>query len=674
MTSSTYTADTYEVVGEGCMSTAAHERHLGYIPDHETKVDLLRNEAIATTVINLITRSDDRPITIGVHGYWGAGKSSVLEMIAARFPDQGKDTLIIRYNGWQFQGFEDAKIALIEGIVQDLIENRSLATKAADQVRNILKRIEWLKVAKRTGGLAFNLLTGMPSPDQISDIIGFVGSKLGSPAEMLTKENAEAVVEEAKGYWKEKGESPSVPNEIRAFRAAFKDLMAAANIKKLVVLVDDLDRCLPETAIETLEAIRLFVMLPNTAFVIGADENMIKYAVTKHFPNLPEGEVAAEYPRAYLEKLIQVPFRIPSMGDAETRTYLTLLVVGSIIGETSNEFENLLKTATDYMSKPWEQKSISEAEVRKALEDRYDEQIKSAVITVHQIAPVLATGTSGNPRHVKRFVNALNLRLQVSEARGFGDAIDQAVLAKIMLAEYFLPETMFNLIAREVAASLDGKSPSLGELEQAVFGARDEPAADEKEAKAALAPIATGVVLQWTADAKIRRWAETLPALANVSLKPYLFVINDVKNHTASAALLDPHLLEIVVKLNEGSFSAKSISKDLRALSPPESGKVYDEARLRLLSATDLMTKPPLFEGIVTFVETLQHFESRYLDLLEELQPSKISGWIASGHDAAVKSAAGQARLVAVLDKWSKSSNPALRGFASQAHKLKAGK
>ncbi|CUX58278.1 hypothetical protein AGR8A_pTi20061 [Agrobacterium fabrum str. J-07] len=69
--------------------------------------------------------------------------------------------------------------------------------------------------------------------------------------------------------------------------------MTAAGIRKLVVHVDDLDRGPPGTAIETLEAIRLFVMLPNTAFVIGADENVIN-AVTKHFPNLPEGEVAAE--------------------------------------------------------------------------------------------------------------------------------------------------------------------------------------------------------------------------------------------------------------------------------------------------------------------------------------------------------------------------------------------
>ncbi len=452
------------------MGQALGKRRLGYISDHQTKVDLLRNEAIAATVINIIMGGDDRPLTIGVHGYWGAGKSSVLEMIADKVPEHGDGVLVIRYNGWQFQGFEDAKIALIEGIVHDLIESRPWLTNAGEQVRNILTRIDWLKMAKRSGGLAFNLLTGMPSPDQLSDLVGFIGSKLGSASDLLTADNAKAIAEEAKDYWKDKGESPSVPAEIRAFRDAFEDLMKAAKITKLVVLVDDLDRCLPETAIETLEAIRLFVMLPKTAFVIGADENMIKYAVTKHFPNLPEGDIAAEYPRAYLEKLIQIPFRIPAMGDAETRTYLTLLVVGALAGETSSGFTELLKVATAYMSKPWEQKSISETDVKRALGSGFDEEIKSAVIMVQQIAPVLAAGTNGNPRHVKRFVNALNLRLQVAEARGFGAAIDQAVLAKIMLAEQFLPETMFNKIAREAGSSHNGVSPSLASLEREILG------------------------------------------------------------------------------------------------------------------------------------------------------------------------------------------------------------
>ncbi|CUX58273.1 hypothetical protein AGR8A_pTi20060 [Agrobacterium fabrum str. J-07] len=89
------------------------------------------------------------------------------------------------------------------------------------------------------------------------------------------------------------------------------------------------------------------------------------------------------------------------MGHAETRTYLTLLVVGSIVGETSEGFEILLNTTADYMSRPWEQNSISEADVRDALGYGYDDQIKGAVINVHQIAPVLATGTSGKPRPPK---------------------------------------------------------------------------------------------------------------------------------------------------------------------------------------------------------------------------------------------------------------------------------
>jgi len=86
------------------------------LTDNETRVDLLNNEAIATTIIALLREQPTRPITIGVHGDWGAGKSSILEMIEAGL-DGKDDTLCLKFNGWRFQGFEDAKIALIEGIV-----------------------------------------------------------------------------------------------------------------------------------------------------------------------------------------------------------------------------------------------------------------------------------------------------------------------------------------------------------------------------------------------------------------------------------------------------------------------------------------------------------------------------------------------------------------------------
>lgn len=105
------------------------------LTDNETKVDLLNNEVIAATIIELLREKPDHPVTIGVHGDWGAGKSSVLEMIEAGFAGQ-TDVLCLKFNGWRFQGFEDAKIALIEGIVTGLIEKRPALKKAEAAIKD----------------------------------------------------------------------------------------------------------------------------------------------------------------------------------------------------------------------------------------------------------------------------------------------------------------------------------------------------------------------------------------------------------------------------------------------------------------------------------------------------------------------------------------------------------
>lgn len=105
------------------------------LTDNETKVDVLNNEANATTIIGPQREKPDHPVTIGVHSDWGAGKSSVLEMIEVGFA--GNDhVLCLKFNGWRYQGFEDAKIALIEGIVTGLVETRPAMTKAAGAVKD----------------------------------------------------------------------------------------------------------------------------------------------------------------------------------------------------------------------------------------------------------------------------------------------------------------------------------------------------------------------------------------------------------------------------------------------------------------------------------------------------------------------------------------------------------
>ncbi len=139
--------------------------------------------------------------------------------------------------------------------------------------------------------------------------------------------------------------------------------------------------------------------------------------------------------------------------------------MGSLVGEESDQFKTLLKKAEGYMSTPWLQKSIGDSEVAEALGNAYDSDVVAAVTMINQISAILASGTKGNPRNVKRFLNSLTLRLAVAKERGFESAIDSQVLAKIMLAEQFFPD-VFEEIAREVGTSPDGISPSLQRLEQ----------------------------------------------------------------------------------------------------------------------------------------------------------------------------------------------------------------
>ena len=128
---------------------------------------------------------------------------------------------------------------------------------------------------------------------------------------------------------------PKTPTSevVRRFRKEFSDLLRnEAKVEQLVVLIDDLNRYLPATAIETLEAIRLFLFVPNHV-VISTDEGMVEYAVRQALPRTcPRATGSVPYARNYLKSFIRVPFRIPALGTQETRIYVLLLLIETIVG------------------------------------------------------------------------------------------------------------------------------------------------------------------------------------------------------------------------------------------------------------------------------------------------------------------------------------------------------
>ena len=653
------------------------------LTDNETKVDLLNNEAIATTIIKLLRDRPDRPVTVGVHGDWGAGKSSVLEMIEAGFDGEEK-VLCLKFNGWRFQGFEDAKIALIEGIVTGLIEKRPALTRAGEAVRAVFRRIDWLKIAKRAGGLAFAAATGVPSPDLIHSAMGAIEGFMADPTKLATKENAEKAMGEVKELLKEKadGESTNVPEEINAFRKAFDDLLDKAGVEQLVVLIDDLDRCLPDTAIETLEAVRLFVFTSHTAFVVAADEAMIEYSVRKHFPDLPDTTGPQSYARNYLEKLIQVPFRIPALGDTETRIYVTLLLVGAKLGDDEPAFNDLIAAARERLKRPWIGGTLDAATVRKALGNKAP-RANNALALSDQIGPILASGTKGNPRQIKRFLNTLVLRQRTAEARGFGDDVKLPVLAKLMLAERFIPR-LFDQIAAAAATSPDGKCADLAALEAA---ATEPPEVTKAPAKkpsgekgdGPKAPKLEMVKTQdspqlgeWLSSQAIKSWAAVLPAVGGEDLRPYLFVAKDRKDYFGAASVLG-HLAGVVEQLFGGKFAVQGLEGDLKRLAPPEAAQVFEAVRGRIVGTDSFGTEPPGAAGLAVLVKAHPALQGGLLDFLEALPRDRLGPWACGGWEGVLKDIDAGPRFDRLLQAWGKDGGAVLKAAASAVLRTRQG-
>lgn len=645
------------------------------LTDNETKVDLLNNEAIATTIIKLLRDRPDRPVTVGVHGDWGAGKSSVLEMIEAGF-DGDEKVLCLKFNGWRFQGFEDAKIALIEGIVTGLIEKRPALTRAGEAVRAVFRRIDWLKIAKRAGGLAFAAATGVPSPDLIHSAMGAIEGFMADPTKLATKENAEKAMGEVKELLKEKadGESTNVPEEINAFRKAFDGLLDKAGVEQLVVLIDDLDRCLPDTAIETLEAVRLFVFTSHTAFVVAADEAMIEYSVRKHFPDLPDTTGPQSYARNYLEKLIQVPFRIPALGDTETRIYVTLLLVGAELGEDEPAFNHLIAAARERLKRPWIGGTLDAATVRKALGNKAP-RANNALALSDQIGPILASGTKGNPRQIKRFLNTLVLRQRTAEARGFGDDVKLPVLAKLMLAERFIPR-LFDQIAAAAATLPDGKCADLAALEAA---ATEPPEVTKAPAKkpsgekgdGPKAPKLEVVKTQdspqlgeWLSSQAIKSWAAVLPAVGGEDLRPYLFVAKDRKDYFGAASVLG-HLAGVVEQLFGGKFAVQGLEGDLKRLAPPEAAQVFEAVRGRIVGTDSFGTEPPGAAGLAVLVKAHPALQGSLLDFLEALPRDRLGPWACGGWEGVLKDVDAGPRFDRLLQAWGKDGGATLKAASA---------
>lgn len=326
--------------------------------------------------------------TIGIYGQWGTGKTSMLRQIKKVLDEQPSDAKplvhTVWFNPWQFVADEHLIIPFFHTLIDSLdrsvnpleappaqmgpLEPRGHAASLVEKIRNIPEAIAY---GMTEGQSKMDFLGAMPIPWNSKTLSRNVSGGQTS-----------SVYDAAKAY------ESIYYNLIQVLRDATRDLDF-----KVVVFIDDLDRCLPERAVQLLESLKVLLDLPNFVFVIGVARDVIERGVRVRYSDLYRDGTREDLPDIeveYLDKIIQFPFSLPTPDPEKLKKGILLEQLKKLEG-----FEGF----------------------------------------VDRIFNVLGS----NPRTLKRFINVVSFSTSLAERKLKKGNYNPELIVKITLIAYVFP-------------------------------------------------------------------------------------------------------------------------------------------------------------------------------------------------------------------------------------------
>lgn len=587
--------------------------------DVEAEVDLLNHGIVARAAAGLVSDAGGAPLTIGISGGWGAGKSTLVKLIGAELHadsdaqqkagNKKPPYVLLEFNAWLYQGYEDARHALLDVVTDKLLEVAKKDETKSQKVLAFVKRVRILKTLKFLAPVAAQVATGAAVGGPVGGLIGAVSGFLTASGNLADRKDELAAIKNAYDELQpelkdlvDARKDRSLPQEIQGLRDAFEKLLEELDIT-LVVLVDDLDRCLPDTAISTLEAMRLLLHVKRSAFIIAADENMIRGAVKAHFKGI---EIESGLVTSYFDKLIQVPLRVPRLGVNEVKAYVVLLMAE--LAERKGRLTHgvLLQGQKIILEKLKE--SWSTGLTREMLNQAFGQEahlIATELDIADQLAPLLATSEeiSGNPRLIKRFLN--NLMLRQTMAKAMGMTLPFAEFVKVQLLERCASDPAFEFLTKAVAASADGKAAFLESLEQAAGKGEKYESPDAS----------------WSAPF-YEQWVKLSPQLSAVDLRPLLHLSRDKALALAAYDELSAQAKKVLAAAMATDGRSRALVAQLKTLAEPEASKVL--VRLVRHARTDQWSEASI-KRCFNIPEAFEHLGSQLSAALAEVPIERVT-------------------------------------------------
>jgi KAP family P-loop domain/Tetratricopeptide repeat len=308
-------------------------------------------------ILKEVLLAADTPLVIALYGPWGSGKTSMMKQLQYELdpPDHTSSRLAatVWFVPWEHARDKQPAVSLLHAIRRDLGLQKDPVVRRA--------------------------LTAIATAITEEVRVPYLGLSLGR-IQANYRQLAEQDVERR--------------SEQSLLRERFSDVIRAARRKcndmRLVVFIDDLDRCQPNTAVSVLEALKLYLNLPDCIFVLGVDRQPIEAAIGVEYHNL---QIAKEN---YLDKIVQLPFTIPALTRGSVEKYIL-----KKIPEHLRDCQTLLAVAA-----PDNPRQLKRTINLLFLLDRiaagsipsYDARVMCALALIQNSAPDLYQILRGNPQ------------------------------------------------------------------------------------------------------------------------------------------------------------------------------------------------------------------------------------------------------------------------------------
>ena len=341
------------------------------VPDQ----DLLNFTRYVNPLVELLTnRQTETPLTIGLFGRWGSGKTTLMQMIEKHTDRDEMGAMRgfhVWFNPWQYQKEDNLVIPLLHTIQDRLMEYK------LERLGNSISRIATVVAQVSASVLLKTATVGNLSLEDIEKRVNTYNEK------------------HAKG--------------ISAIRTLRQDLQGVVNeitmegeAGRLVIYIDDLDRCLATQIVELLEAVKLFLDLKHLVVFIAIDKDIVQQGIQAHYKdfNLLEGGLE-RLTADYIDKMVQLPLYLYPLGADKVQEYFSQLPSADCVREQSVLFRDCLLP---------------------------------------------------NPRKIKRVLNIY--ALQVNIARNGGQNLDWGLLAKLVLLQQQWPDFYRRILSEPSLAGI----------------------------------------------------------------------------------------------------------------------------------------------------------------------------------------------------------------------------